>query len=40
MSPFVRSTFTSRFLIEADAEEAAQDDEKVYEDGEMWTKGW
>ena len=27
-------------MIEADAEEAAQDDEKVYEDGEMWTKGW
>jgi acyl-CoA dehydrogenase len=27
-------------MIEGDAEEAAQDDEKVYEDGEMWTKGW
>jgi acyl-CoA dehydrogenase len=27
-------------LIEADAEEAAQNDEKVYEDDEMWTKGW
>ncbi len=27
-------------MIEADAEEAAQDDEKIYEDGEMWTKGW
>ncbi|MBU1149601.1 MAG: hypothetical protein KJ800_01455, partial [Proteobacteria bacterium] len=24
----------------ADAEEAAQNDEKVYEDDEMWTKGW
>jgi hypothetical protein len=27
-------------MIEADAEEAAQNDEKVYEDDEMWTKGW
>jgi hypothetical protein len=27
-------------MIEADAEEAAQSDEKVYEDDEMWTKGW
>ncbi len=27
-------------MIEADAEESARDDEKVYEDGEMWTKGW
>ena len=27
-------------MIETDAEEAAQDDEKVYEDDEMWTKGW
>jgi hypothetical protein len=27
-------------MIEADAEEAAQNDEKVYEDEEMWTKGW
>ncbi|MFZ4440692.1 MAG: hypothetical protein ACOYOS_19925 [Syntrophales bacterium] len=27
-------------MIEVDAEEAAQNDEKVYEDDEMWTKGW
>jgi acyl-CoA dehydrogenase len=27
-------------MIEGDAEEAAQDEEKVYEDDEMWTKGW
>ncbi|MDZ4164334.1 MAG: hypothetical protein U1C55_04335, partial [Smithellaceae bacterium] len=27
-------------LIEMDAEEADQLDEKVYEDEEMWTKGW
>ena len=27
-------------MIEADAEEAAQNDEKIYEDDEMWTKGW
>jgi acyl-CoA dehydrogenase len=27
-------------MVEADAEEAAQNDEKVYEDDEMWTKGW
>jgi alkylation response protein AidB-like acyl-CoA dehydrogenase len=27
-------------MIEADAEEAARDEEKIYEDGEMWTKGW
>jgi hypothetical protein len=26
-------------MVEADAEEAAQNDEKVYEDDEMWTKG-
>ena len=26
--------------IEADADEADQADEKVYEDEEMWTKGW
>ena len=25
---------------ELDAEEAGNDDEKVYEDDEMWTKGW
>jgi len=27
-------------LCELDAEDAHLDDEKVYEDGEMWTKGW
>jgi acyl-CoA dehydrogenase len=27
-------------MIEGDAEEAGQDDEKVYEDEDMWTKGW
>jgi alkylation response protein AidB-like acyl-CoA dehydrogenase len=27
-------------MIEADAEEAGAADEKVYEDEEMWTKGW
>ncbi|HOZ49235.1 MAG TPA: acyl-CoA dehydrogenase family protein [Candidatus Hydrogenedentes bacterium] len=27
-------------LSELDAEEAGLDDEKVYEDDEMWTKGW
>lgn len=27
-------------MIEADAGEAGRDDEKVYEDEEMWTKGW
>jgi len=27
-------------MIEGDAEEAGQDDEKIYEDEEMWTKGW
>ncbi len=27
-------------LLENDAEAADQNDEKVYEDGEMWTKGW
>ena len=27
-------------LVEADAAEAAADDEKVYEDQEMWIKGW
>ena len=27
-------------MIEGDAEEAGQDEEKVYEDDEMWTKGW
>jgi alkylation response protein AidB-like acyl-CoA dehydrogenase len=27
-------------MIELDAEEAGQDNEKVYEDEEMWTKGW
>jgi alkylation response protein AidB-like acyl-CoA dehydrogenase len=27
-------------LSELDAEEAHQADEKVFEDGEMWTKGW
>ena len=26
--------------IEADAEAAEMDDEKIYEDEEMWTKGW
>ncbi len=26
--------------IEADAEAAEMDDEKIYEDDEMWTKGW
>jgi len=26
--------------IEADADEADHADEKVYEDEEMWTKGW
>lgn len=27
-------------LVEADAEEADKNDEKVYEDDEMWIKGW
>jgi acyl-CoA dehydrogenase len=27
-------------LCELDAEDAHLDDEKVYEDAEMWTKGW
>jgi len=27
-------------MIEGDAEEAGKDEEKVYEDDEMWTKGW
>jgi alkylation response protein AidB-like acyl-CoA dehydrogenase len=27
-------------MIEGDAEEAGREDEKVYEDDEMWTKGW
>jgi acyl-CoA dehydrogenase len=27
-------------MIEGDAEEAQQDSEKVYEDEDMWTKGW
>ncbi len=27
-------------MIEVDAQEAHRDDEKVYEDDEMWTKGW
>jgi acyl-CoA dehydrogenase len=27
-------------MIEGDAEEAEQNDEKVYEDEDMWTKGW
>jgi len=26
--------------VEADAEEASRNDERVYESGEMWTKGW
>jgi hypothetical protein len=27
-------------LCELDAEDAHLDDEKVYEDAEMWIKGW
>jgi len=27
-------------MIEVDAQEADKDDEKVYEDDEMWVKGW
>ena len=27
-------------LVEADAAEANADNEKVYEDEEMWVKGW
>jgi hypothetical protein len=27
-------------MIEIDAQEAQADDEKVYEDDEMWIKGW
>jgi len=27
-------------MIEEDAQEAHMDDEKIYEDEEMWTKGW
>jgi len=27
-------------ISEADAEEAHPEEEKVYEDEEMWTKGW
>jgi len=27
-------------VSELDAQEAHMEDEKVYEDAEMWTKGW
>jgi hypothetical protein len=40
---FYRETLNERNpgrMIEMDAQEADKDDEKVYEDDEMWVKGW